>query len=32
MQTRIGLAAAVMMAMALGHVKEGRQQQMRSLV
>lgn len=32
MQTRIGLATAVMMAMALGHVKEGRQQQMRSLV
>jgi hypothetical protein len=32
MQTRIGLALAVMMAMALGHIKQGRPQQMRSLV
>ena len=32
MQTRVGLALAVMMAMALGHVKEGRIGQMRSLV
>lgn len=32
MQTRVGLAIAVMMAMALGHVKEGRIEQMRSLV
>jgi hypothetical protein len=32
MQTRVGLALAVMMAMALGHVKEGRLGQMRSLV
>jgi hypothetical protein len=32
MQTRVGLALAVMMAMALGHVKEGRIEQMRSLV
>ena len=32
MQTRVGLALAVMMAMALGHVKAGRIQQMRSLV
>ena len=31
-QTRVGLALAVMMAMALGHVKAGRTQQMRSLV
>jgi hypothetical protein len=32
MQTRVGLALAVMMAMALGHVKCGRRDQMRSLV
>jgi hypothetical protein len=32
MQTRVGLALAVMMAMALGHVKQGRIGQMRSLV
>jgi hypothetical protein len=32
MQTRVGLAIAVMMAMALGHVREGRIGQMRSLV
>ena len=32
MQTRGGLALAVMMAMALGHVKQGRIGQMRSLV
>lgn len=32
MQTRVGLALAVMMAMALGHVKAGRTKQMRSLV
>ena len=32
MQTRVGLALAVMMAMALGHVKEGRLGQMRSLI
>ena len=32
METRMGLAVAVMMAMALGHVKAGRQHQMRSLV
>jgi len=32
MQMRVGLAAAVMMAMALGHVREGRIEQMRSLV
>jgi hypothetical protein len=32
MQTRVGLALAVMMAMALGHVKAGRLEQMRSLV
>jgi hypothetical protein len=32
MQTRVGLALAVMMAMALGHVKQGRLGQMRSLV
>ena len=32
MQTRVGLALAVMMAMALGHVKAGRVEQMRSLV
>jgi len=32
MQTRVGLALAVMMAMALGQVKAGRIEQMRSLV
>jgi hypothetical protein len=32
MQTRVGLALAVMRAMALGHVKAGRLDQMRSLV
>ena len=32
MNARATLAAAVMMAMALGHVRSGRQQQMRSLV
>lgn len=32
MKTRVGLALAVMMAMALGHIKAGRPQQMRSLV
>jgi hypothetical protein len=32
MTTRVGLAIAVMMAMALGHIKQGRPQQMRSLV
>jgi hypothetical protein len=32
MQTRVGLALAVMMAMALGHVRQGRIEQMRSLV
>jgi len=32
MKTRTGLALAVMMAMALGHVKAGREEQMRSLV
>ncbi len=32
MQTRIGLATAVMMAMALGHVRAGRIKQIRSLV
>ena len=32
MKTRTGLALAVMMAMALGHVKAGRKEQMRSLV
>lgn len=32
MHTRLGLALAVMMAMALGHVKAGRTKQMRSLV
>jgi len=31
-ETRVGLALAVMMAMALGHVKAGRPAQMRSLV
>ena len=32
MHTRLGLALALMMAMALGHVKAGRTKQMRSLV
>ncbi len=32
MTTRVGLALAIMMALALGHVKEGRKEQMRSLV
>jgi hypothetical protein len=32
MTTRVGLAIAVMMAMALGHVQQGRLAQMRSLV
>lgn len=32
MTTRLGLALAVMMALALGHVLEGREEQMRSLV
>lgn len=32
MTTRVGLAIAVMMAMALGHVRQGRPEQMRSLV
>jgi hypothetical protein len=32
MQVRMGLALAVMMALALGHVKAGRVEQMRSLV
>jgi hypothetical protein len=32
MQVRMGLALAVMMALALGHVKAGRAEQMRSLV
>lgn len=32
MTTRVGLALAVMMALALGHVSQGRQEQMRSLV
>jgi hypothetical protein len=32
MQTRVGLALAVMMAIALGHVRQGRIGQMRSLV
>ena len=32
MTTRVGLAIAVMMAMALGHVQQGRPEQMRSLV
>jgi len=32
MQTRMGLALAVVMAMALGHVMAGRIQQMRSLI
>ena len=32
MKTRMGLALAVMMDMALGHGKEGRIEQLRSLV
>jgi hypothetical protein len=32
MKTRMGLALAVMMAMALGHVQAGRIEQMHSLV
>jgi hypothetical protein len=32
MTTRVGLAIAVMMAMALGHIQQGRPEQMRSLV
>ncbi|MGB5835364.1 MAG: hypothetical protein WBG92_25715 [Thiohalocapsa sp.] len=32
MTARVGLAIAVMMAMALGHIKQGRPQQMRPLV
>ena len=32
MQVRVGLAMAIMMALALGHVQEGRPEQMRSLV
>ena len=32
MKTRVGLALAIMMALALGHVKEGRPGRMRSLV
>ncbi len=32
MKARVGLALAVMMALAVGHIKEGRKQQMRSLV
>ena len=32
MKTRMALALAVIMAMALGHVKAGRIEQMRSLV
>ena len=32
MQMRVGLATVVMMAMALGHVRAGRIEQMRSLV
>jgi hypothetical protein len=32
MQARVGLALAIMMAMALGHAVEGRKEQMRSLV
>jgi hypothetical protein len=32
MTTRVGLALAVMMAMALGHVRQGCIEQMRSLV
>jgi hypothetical protein len=32
MTTRVGLAIVVMMAMALGHIRQGRPKQMRSLV
>ena len=32
MTTRVALAIAVMMAMALGHIRQGRPEQMRSLV
>jgi predicted outer membrane lipoprotein len=32
MTLRVGLAFAVMLAMALGHIKQGRSHQMRSLV
>ena len=32
MTTRVGLAIAVVMAMALGHIQQGRPRQMRSLV
>ncbi|MDZ7810709.1 MAG: hypothetical protein U5L11_12200 [Arhodomonas sp.] len=32
MSARLGLALAVMMALALGHVRQRRDQQMRSLV
>ena len=32
MQTRVGLALAVLMAMARGHVRQGRIEPMRSLV
>ena len=32
MQVRVGLALAIMMALALGHVQEGRPEQMGSLV
>jgi hypothetical protein len=32
MTSRVGLAVAVMLAMALGHVRQGRPGQMRSLV
>ena len=32
MTARVGLALAVMMALALGHVLEGRERQMRSLI
>jgi hypothetical protein len=32
MQTRMGLSLVVIMAMALGHIKEGRKAQIRSLV
>ncbi len=32
MTTRVGLALAILMALALGHVREGRPGQMRSLV
>ena len=32
MTTRVDLAIAVMMAMALGHIQQGRPRQMRSLI